>query len=58
MTTAPAIEVEVGTRTVRISNVGPLFDGEYYVTESLIVFNPLLGLQTEFGAERVAIGRP
>jgi uncharacterized protein len=44
-------------RTIRVSNVGPLFDGEYYVTESLIVFNPLLGLQTEFGAERVAIGR-
>jgi phage protein D len=45
-------------RTIRLSNVGPLFDGEYYVTDSLIVFNPLLGLQTEFGAERVAIGRP
>jgi phage protein D len=45
-------------RTIRVSNVGPLFDGEYYVTDSLIVFNPLLGLHTEFGAERVAIGRP
>jgi phage protein D len=45
-------------RRIRVSNVGPLFDGEYYVTESLIVFNPLLGLQTEFGAERVGIGRP
>jgi phage protein D len=45
-------------RTVRLSNLGPLFDGEYYVTESLIVFNPVLGLQTEFGAERVAIGKP
>jgi phage protein D len=45
-------------RTVRLSNLGKLFDGEYYVTDSLIVFNPMLGLQTEFGAERVAIGRP
>ena len=45
-------------RTVRLSNLGKLFDGEYYVTDSLILFNPLLGLQTEFEAERVAIGRP
>jgi len=45
-------------RTIRLTGVGPLFDGEYYVTESLIVFSQLLGLQTEFGAERVAIGRP
>ena len=44
-------------RTIQLRRY-TLVDGEYDVTESLIVFSPRLGLQTEFGAERVAIGRP
>lgn len=45
-------------RTVKLSGLGPLFNGEYYVTEVRHVFDPLLGLRTEFGAERPGLGRP
>jgi len=44
--------------TVKLSGVGPLFDGEYYVTDVRHVFDPVLGLRTEFGAERAGIGKP
>jgi uncharacterized protein len=49
--------LRVGT-TVKLSGLGPLFDGEYYVTEVRHVFDPVLGSRTEFGAERPGLGRP
>jgi phage protein D len=45
-------------RTVRLTGVGPLFEGEYVLTEVRHVFDPVLGLRTEFGAERPGLGRP
>jgi len=44
--------------TVKLTGIGPLFDGEYYVTDVRHVFDPVLGLRTEFGAERPGIGKP
>jgi phage protein D len=45
-------------RTVKLTSLGPLFDGDYSVTDVRHVFDPLLGLRTEFGAERPGLGRP
>jgi phage protein D len=50
-------KLRVGS-TAKLTGVGPLFDGEYYVTDVRHVFDPVLGLRTEFGAERPGIGRP
>ena len=45
-------------RTVAFTGLGPLFDGEYFITDIRTIFDPLLGLRTEFGAERPGLGRP
>ncbi|MGO1068738.1 phage late control D family protein [Lysobacter sp. CA199] len=48
--------LRVGTR-LTVKGVGPLFEGEYSVTEVQIRFEPKLGLRTEFWCERPSIGR-
>jgi uncharacterized protein len=45
-------------RSVKLTGLGPLFSGTYYVVHTRIVFDPLLGLRTEFTAERPSLGRP
>jgi uncharacterized protein len=47
----------VGAR-VDFDGTGPLFDGEYYVTETTYVFDAGLGLRVEFTGERPWLGRP
>jgi uncharacterized protein len=49
--------IAVGTK-VKIGGVGPLFEGEYYVTETTHVFDAAFGLRTEFSVERPWLGRP
>jgi phage protein D len=48
--------LRVGTR-LTIKGVGPLFEGDYTVTEVQIRFESKLGLRTEFWCDRPAIGR-
>jgi phage protein D len=50
-------DLRVG-RSVKLSGLGPLFDGEYYVTDTRHVFDPVLGMRTEFAVERPGLGRP
>jgi uncharacterized protein len=45
-------------RMVKLAGLGALFNGEYYVVDTRTVFDPLLGLRTEFTAERPFLGRP
>jgi phage protein D len=52
--TRPALRV--GAR-VNVKGVGPLFEGEYTVTDVHIRFDAGLGLRTEFGCDRPAIGQ-
>lgn len=47
--------LHVGT-TVELRNLGPLFNGKYYVTEVVHLFDSVKGLRTEFCAERPGIG--
>jgi phage protein D len=49
-------DLRVGAR-VRIKGVGPLFEGEYVVTDAHIRFDAAEGLRTEFLCDRPAIGR-
>ncbi len=42
---------------VRITNVGPLFSGQYYVTEVMHLYDTAMGLRTEFRAERPGLGQ-
>ncbi|HET6980062.1 MAG TPA: hypothetical protein VFI24_27260 [Pyrinomonadaceae bacterium] len=42
--------------TVEVRNLGPLFNGKYYVTEVVHLFDSKKGLRTEFCAERPGIG--
>ncbi|HEX8180818.1 MAG TPA: hypothetical protein VF525_14830 [Pyrinomonadaceae bacterium] len=42
---------------VELQELGPLFSGKYYVTESKHLFDRRIGLRTEFTAERPGIGR-
>lgn len=48
--------LRVGTK-LSIKGVGPLFEGDYTVTEVQIRFDPKLGVRTEFWCDRPAIGR-
>lgn len=48
-------KLRVGT-TVELRNLGPLFNGKYYVTEVVHLFDSMKGLRTEFCAERPGIG--
>jgi phage protein D len=47
--------LRVGT-TVELANLGPLFDGPYYVTLARHTFDPIYGYRTLFHAERPGIG--
>lgn len=49
-------ELRVGT-TLRINGIGPLFEGEYTVTETKIRYDAKAGLRTEFVCDRPSIGR-
>jgi phage protein D len=44
--------------TVELSGLGPLFDGAYGVTDTLLRFDGARGLRSEFGVERAWLGRP
>jgi phage protein D len=49
----PALRVGA---SIRIEALGPLFSGEYYVSEVKHVFENVRGLRTEFAAERPGLG--
>jgi uncharacterized protein len=44
--------------TAELQDVGPLFNGRYYVSEVRHLFDGTHGLRTEFSAERPGLGRP
>lgn len=44
--------------TVKLERLGPLFDGEFYVSEVRHLFDGAQGLRTELVAERPGLGRP
>jgi phage protein D len=49
--------MRVGT-VVKLDQVGPLFNGEFYVSEVRHLFDGKSGLRTEFVAERPGLGQP
>lgn len=51
------LALRVGAK-VTIGGVGPLFEGDYTVTDTHIRFDQKLGLRTEFWCDRPAIGTP
>lgn len=48
--------LRVGAK-VELQNLGPLFNGKYYVTEVSHIFDGVKGLRTEFCGERPGLGR-
>ena len=48
-------KLRVGAK-LKITGLGPLFEGEYVVTETHIRFDAAQGLRTEFTCDRPAIG--
>jgi phage protein D len=50
-------KLRVGTK-VTLDGLGPLFGGDYYVTESVHRFDRARGLRTEIHVERPGLGRP
>ncbi|MEP6925805.1 MAG: hypothetical protein ABI954_15165 [Pyrinomonadaceae bacterium] len=52
----PNAKLRVGT-TVNLDGLGKLFNGKYYVCDVAHVFDNAKGLRTEFGVERVGIGK-
>ncbi len=50
-------ELKVGTK-VKVKGVGPLFEGDYTVTDTAIRYDGNKGLRTEFWCDRPAIGKP
>jgi Bacteriophage probable baseplate hub protein len=49
-------KLRVGTK-LDLQDLGPLFNGKYYVVEVKHVFDTAKGLRTEFKAERLGIGK-
>ncbi len=49
-------ELRVGAK-LKINGVGPLFEGDYFVTDVSIRFDVKTGLRTEFMCDRPSIGR-
>jgi len=49
------VDLRVGAK-LKITGLGPLFEGEYVVTETHIWFDAAQGLRTEFTCDRPAIG--
>lgn len=50
-------ELKVGAQ-LAITGVGPLFEGDYTVTDTCIRYDATEGLRTEFACDRPSIGRP
>ena len=50
-------DLKVGTK-LTIKGVGPLFEGDYTVTDTAIRYDGKVGLRTEFWCDRPAIGKP
>ena len=48
-------DLRVGTK-VRVKGVGPIFEGDYTVTDTQIRFDTKGGLRTEFACDRPAVG--
>jgi phage protein D len=48
--------IQVGTR-LTLQNVGPLFNGKFYVTAVRHIYDPALGYRTWFAVERPGIGQ-
>ena len=53
-TTTPTLRV--GTK-IELAELGPLFNGKYYVVEVKHIFDMAKGLRTEFKSERLGIGK-
>lgn len=49
-------KLRVGTK-LDLQDLGPLFNGKYYVVEVKHIFDQAKGLRTEFKAERLGIGK-
>ena len=49
-------ELRVGAK-VKIKGVGPIFEGDYFITDVTIRFDAKMGLRTEFRCDRPAIGQ-
>ena len=49
--------LRVGAK-LKVKGVGPLFEGEYTVTDVSIRFDATAGLRTEFACDRPSIGQP
>ncbi len=54
-TTAGTATLRTGTK-VTLAGLGPLFNGDYYVTRVRHMFDLTLGYRTEFDVERAGIG--
>lgn len=50
-------ELKVGA-TVKLAGLGPLFQGDFYVSETNHMFDGAQGMRTEFEVERAGLGRP
>jgi phage protein D len=50
-------ELKVGA-TVKLAGLGPLFQGSFYIAETMHMFDGAQGMRTEFEVERPALGRP
>ena len=48
--------LRAGTQ-LNLQDFGPLFSGKYYLTEVRHLFDPILGMRTEFTAERPGLGQ-
>ena len=48
--------LRVGAK-INITGIGPLFEGDYVLTETHVRFEQARGLRTEFRCDRAAIGR-
>lgn len=48
-------QLQVGSK-VRLTGLGAMFNGEYYITRTRHIFDMALGYRTEFDAERPGIG--
>ncbi len=53
----PDSKLRVGIK-VKLSGLGSLFSGKYYVTETRLTFDTQQGLRTHFRCERPGLGRP
>jgi len=53
----PDPRLRVGT-TVALDGLGPLFSGNYYLSQTCVLFDGARGLRTEFTGERPGLGRP